>query len=61
MSNVVQIASQSRVDEAWDEYLELYDRAEANPQLRRQRHFANALIVAHEKYRVLYLMWVRGQ
>lgn len=61
MSNVVPIASQSRVDEAWDEYLELIDRLDANPQLRRQQHFMNAMIVAHEKYRVLYLMWLKGR
>lgn len=55
-SQVVQMVSESAVDEAWEQYAVLARQLRDNPDLLSDRAFNERLARAHEKWRRLFLI-----
>lgn len=59
--NVVPLASEQAVDQAWEVYREMAVRLMTDPQLRLDRSFNEELTRRHEKWKRLFLIQDGGQ
>jgi hypothetical protein len=61
MSNVVQIAPASRVNEAWDEHCYFARQIAADPHRLTDRTFMENATRAEYRFKRLFIMMERGQ
>lgn len=60
-SNVVELASEERVDEAWETYAAMARRLADDPKLLFDRDFNEGLARRHERWKRLFLMQDGGE
>jgi hypothetical protein len=60
VSNVIELASESRVDDAWEAYAAKARQIADDPALLSDRAFNEDLAKLHEKWKRLFLMQEAG-